>query len=274
MYSVLILTCNEEINIQNCIDSVSSSNDIVIIDSFSSDKTLEIAEKNNVRIYQRDFDNYASQRNYALNEIEYKNQWLLMLDADERLTGDFEKELLSKLENIENNVSILRFRRKDFFMGRWLKRSSGYPIWFGRVLKIGAVKVEREINEEYNTDGSVEYLKEHILHYPFNKGIDYWIERHNKYSSMEAEYLTSNKSRQNISISNLFSQDPVNRRKVLKRTLYKLPFRSFLVFIYLYFFRLGFLDGKPGYIFCQLRTMYERMITIKMKERIRAGENN
>jgi glycosyltransferase involved in cell wall biosynthesis len=274
MFSVLILTHNEEINIQDCINSVSSSDDIVILDSFSSDKTTEIAEKNNVRIYQREFDNYAAQRNYALSEIEYKNKWLFMLDADERATRDFERELVEKLKNVPEDVSILRFRRKDIFQGRWLKRSSGYPTWFGRVLKIGSVKVEREINEEYHTDGNVEYLKEHILHYPFNKGIEYWIERHKRYSSMEAEYLTLGAAGQRIKLGNLFSQDPFVKRKVLKQILYQLPFRPFLVFIYLYIFSFGFLDGKAGYKFCRLRAMYERMIVVKMKEKKQRGRNN
>ena len=274
MFSVLILTHNEEINIQDCINSVSSSDDIVILDSFSSDKTTEIAEKNNVRIYQREFDNYAAQRNYALSEIVYKNKWLFMLDADERATQDFERELTEKLKSVHEDVSILRFRRKDIFQGRWLKRSSGYPTWFGRVLKIGSVKVEREINEEYHTDGNVEYLKEHILHYPFNKGIEYWIERHKRYSSMEAEYLTSGTAGQRIKLGNLFSRDPIIRRKALKQTLYLLPFRPFLVFIYLYIFSFGFLDGKAGYKFCRLRAMYERMIVVKMKEKKQRGRNN
>ncbi len=194
MYSVVILTYNEEVNIGECLNSIKHSNDIVILDSYSTDSTVTIADKYRVRVYRRKFDNYASQRNYALNEIEYKNRWLLMLDADERLTEDFEKELISEINSVGDNVSLIRFRRKDFLRGKWLRRSSGYPTWFGRILKIGSVRIEREINEEYHTDGEVKFLKEHILHYPFNKGMEFWIERHNRYSSMEARYLRLNLS--------------------------------------------------------------------------------
>ncbi|MDO8550050.1 MAG: glycosyltransferase family 2 protein [Ignavibacteria bacterium] len=268
MYSVVILTYNEVVNIGECLNSIKHSNDIVILDSYSTDNTLTIADKYRVRVYRRKFDNYASQRNYALNEIEYKNRWLLMLDADERLTEDFEQELLSELNGISGKVSLIRFRRKDFLLGKWLKRSSGYPTWFGRILKIGSVRIEREINEEYHTEGDVKFLKEHILHFPFNKGLEYWIERHNKYSSMEAGYLTSNLADTRISVINLLSKDPVIRRRILKQIFYKLPFRSSLVFLYLYIFRLGFLDGYPGYLFCRLRSIYEYMIVIKMKEHL------
>ena len=274
MYSVVILTYNEEINIKECIESIKYSNDIVIIDSYSTDDTVSIAKNYSVRVYNRIFDNYASQRNYVLNEIDFKNKWILMLDADERLTEGFEQELLLKLNFIDEKVAMLRFRRKDFFLNKWIKRSSGYPTWFGRVIKRGSVKVERDINEEYITEGEVDYLKEHILHYPFNRGIKYWFEKHNKYSSMEAEYLISGLIEKKINYKDLISTDPVVRRKMLKKIFYRLPLRSSLVFIYLYFFRLGILDGYPGYLFCKLRALYEYMITIKMKGNLIQRKNN
>ena len=273
MYSVVILAYNEEVNIKECIESVKHSDDIVILDSCSTDSTVNIAKSYGVRVYNRTFDNYASQRNYALNEIDYKNKWILMLDADERLTEDFEQELLLKLNRVNEKVALLRFRRKDFFLNKWIKRSSGYPTWFGRVIKKGAVKVEREINEEYVTEGDIEYLKEHILHYPFNKGLDHWLEKHNKYSSMEAEYLTSRLFEENINYKNLLSTDPVVKRRILKQIFYRLPLRSLLVFLYLYVFRLGVLDGYPGYLFCRLRSLYEYMITIKIKEILTQRKN-
>jgi hypothetical protein len=164
-----------------------------------------------------------------------------------------------------NDVTLYHFLRKDMFMDRWLKRSSGYPTWAGRLVKLGEVSVKRDINEEYWTNGKKGYLKSHFIHYPFNKGIAFWLERHNRYSSMEAAALV-NEKKDRLKVQDLFSSDPTIRRKCLKQLAYRIPFRPFLVFCYLYFFRLGFLDGLPGLIYCRLRSMYEYMIDLKVKE--------
>jgi hypothetical protein len=150
-------------------------------------------------------------------------------------------------------------------MGRWIKRSSCYPTWFGRFFRTGQVRVEREINEEYHTDGEIGHLQEHLTHYPFNKGISYWFERHNRYSTMEVEALVQEVSA-SFCVSELFSRDPVVRRKALKQLAYRLPGRPFIVFAYLYFARLGFLDGRAGLTYASMRSVYEYMIDLKVKE--------
>ena len=165
----------------------------------------------------------------------------------------------------ENPVTLYRMRRKDMFMGRWLKRSSGYPTWFGRLFRKGAVRVEREINEEYYTDGEIGLLEGHLIHYPFNKGITYWLERHNRYSSMEAKKLL-NERMEAVEWSNFLSKDPMLKRKAFKAFAYRMPFRPLLTFCFLYFVKLGFLDGKPGFHFSLMRAVYEYMICLKMRE--------
>jgi hypothetical protein len=167
--------------------------------------------------------------------------------------------------NNASDIALYHFRRKDMFMGRWLKRSSGYPTWFGRLIKIGEVTVHRGINEEYWTKGQKGYLKNHFIHYPFNKGTAYWIERHNRYSSLEAETLV-NEIRGKMQFHKIISNDPIKRRKAIKQLAYRLPFRPFLAFCYLFIFRLGFLDGRPGMTYCRLRAMYEYMIDLKIRE--------
>jgi glycosyltransferase involved in cell wall biosynthesis len=263
--SVLILTFNEETNIERCINSLNWCSDIVILDSISTDKTTEIANQySNVRIVDRIFDGYASQRNFGLKEVNYKNDWLLMVDADEVV----EKALASEIKSLpDNNVSIYRMRRKDMFYGKWLKRSSGYPTWFGRLLKIDDVVIEREINEEYVTKGNTAHLENHLIHYPFSKGISWWFERHNRYSSMEASLVAGNTGKQ-FSLNGIFSLDPVLRRKNMKACLYSLPFRPVIVFIYLYIIKLGFLDGKSGLKFSAMRACYEFMIELKTEEQL------
>lgn len=270
-FSVLILTLNEELNIQNCIASLSGCDDIVVLDSHSTDSTREIAEKSGARVFLRQFDNYAKQRNYGINEITYKHEWLLMLDADECMSPELFNEIKLTLR-ADNDITLYRIRRKDMFFGQWIKRSGGYPTWFGRLMKIGHVTVEREINEEYHTDGSVGYLKEHFYHYPFNNGIHAWFAKHNRYSTMEAEHKF-NDGDANIPLTLLFDRDPANRRKAVKSIVYRMPMRPLIMFLSLYIFRLGFLDGSAGLKFSILRSIYEYMIDIKVAELERRSKN-
>lgn len=263
--SVLILTLNEEANISSCLASLQWCDDIVVLDSYSSDKTPEIVRSAGVRFVQRVFDDYASQRNFGLNEIDYKYPWVLMIDADERTTPSLEREIQNTIQFDDKKTDLYRVRRKDMFLGKWLRRSSGYPTWFGRFFRVGKVRVEREINEEYHTDGKVGRLQEHLIHYPFNKGLAYWFERHNRYSSMESQTLIQ-EIRKPLEFQKIVSSDPMIRRKMLKQIAYRMPCRPFFVFMYLYLIRLGLIDGKPGLTYCILRSIYEYMINVKVKE--------
>jgi glycosyltransferase involved in cell wall biosynthesis len=263
--SVLILTLNEEVNLGECIDSCAACDDIVVFDSMSEDRTLEIARQKGARVVQRRFDNYAAQRNAALTTVDYKHPWVLMVDADERLNDDLGAEISDRVAAAGDAVAIFRIRRKDFFLGRWLKRSSGYPTWFGRLIRRGAARVEREVNEEYVTDGLIEHLDGHLYHYPFNRGIAYWFERHNRYSTLEA-IAKADVRKTPMSIQSLLSRDPIERRRALKQLAYRLPLRPTIVFCYLYFVRGGFLDGRAGFYFSRMRAAYELLIDLKVVE--------
>lgn len=262
--SVLILTLNEEVNLPGCLASVGWCDDVVVFDSYSSDRTVAIAQAAGARVIQRVFDNYAAQRNAALDE-SYKYPWVLMVDADERVTPELIYEIQAQLVKQDSAVSLYRMRRKDMFMGRWIRHSSGYPTWFGRLARVGHVHVERAINEEYQTDGSVGLLQEHLLHYPFNKGFSSWLEKHNRYSSMEAN-LFENGGKTHSNVRDLFNRDPVAQRKAIKSFVYRLPGRPLLVFLVLYILRGGFLEGRAGFIYCVLKTFYEFMINCKVTE--------
>lgn len=263
--SVLILTYNESANLHRCLSSLNWCGDVVVLDSFSTDATVDIAHQYGARVFQRPFDNYAAQRNYGLTEITYTNPWLLMVDADEVVPPELAQEIKQTLASVEHDVCLLRLRRKDHFLGKWIRRSSGYPTWFGRLMRIGQVRVEREINEEFVTDGKVDFLREHLIHYPFNKGFAPWFEKHNRYSSMEAELIATEWFAP-VTIRGLFDIDPALRRKTQKSLLYRLPGRPLLIFLLLYLVRGGFLDGRAGLTFCLLRSHYEFMINCKVRE--------
>ena len=266
--SAVILTLNEERNIVACIRALKSwCDDIVVYDSFSSDRTVELADSENVRFFQRKFDDYASQRNAALRDVKYPGEWILMVDADERWEKELGEKIISVISDDNNkDVGIFHFQRKDIFMGRWLKHNIGAGTWTGRLFRICDIKIVREINEEYQCSGRKDFIPGvRFIHYPFNNGVNWWISRHNRYSDMEAERLIQERETP-IKWSMAFAADPVSRRKFLKQLGYRIPCRPVWMFIVTYFLRMGFLDGIPGFRYCQLRSMYERMIDIKMQE--------
>ena len=267
--SVLILTYNEAINLPDCLSSIAFSDDVLVLDSGSMDATVALAQSSGATVLHRPFDNYAAQRNFGLAH-DFKHDWILMLDADERIPADFIEEIRSVTELENNPVTLYRMRRQDISMGRWLKRASGYPTWFGRLFRKGQVRVEREINEEYYTDGEIGLLKGHLIHYPLNKGIEYWLERHNRYSSMEATKLL-NEQMKSLVWSNFVSKDPMLKRKAFKAFAYRMPFRPLLTFCFLYLVKLGSLEGKAGFHFSLMRSVYEYMILLKMRELKCAG---
>lgn len=270
MISVLILTYNEAVNIAECISSLPWRDDIYVLDSASDDGTRDIAAALGANVVVRPFDNYASQRQAGL-ALPFVNEWIVMLDCDERMTAELAEEIEAEVRVGNPDVGMMRVRRKDYFMSKWLRRSSGYPTWFARVVRRGRVRVERAVNETYDCDGKVLHLRHHLFHYPFNKGLDWWFERHNRYSRSEADLQQSVCSP--VQIHHLFSRDPAQRRAAMKGLAYSIPGRSWGVFIYLYVLRLGFLDGAAGYRYATMRLAYELMIDAKSAG-LRAGIRN
>jgi glycosyltransferase involved in cell wall biosynthesis len=265
MISVLVLTFNEELNIRECIAALPWRSDVWVLDSISSDRTREYAQAVGAKVVCRKFTDYADQRNFGLSLPA--GDWIVMLDADERMTPELAAEIQARVDCALPELAMMRVRRKDYFMNKWIRRSSGYPTWFPRVFRRDSVTVERPINETYRAAGGTAQLQGHLLHYPFNKGLDWWFERHNRYSSAEAELLAAPPVRSILlGMRSIFSRDPSTRRAAFKELAYRLPGRPFLVFGYLYFLRLGFLDGRPGYQFACMRLAYELMIDAKASQ--------
>jgi glycosyltransferase involved in cell wall biosynthesis len=262
--SVVILTLDEETNLEGCLQSVSWCDDVVVLDSFSRDRTQAIAEQMGGRFFQRRFDDYAAQRNHALHEIPYAHPWVLMLDADERVPDELRREIERVTASAGRSTTLYRMRRKDHLFGRWIRGSSGYPTWFGRLMRPDRVRVERAINEEFHTDGEVGQLEGHLHHYPFNKGFAAWIQKHDRYSTMEAELRLSKE--QGTRTARLFARDATERRRALKQLLYRLPARPVIVFCGTYLGKGGIVEGRAGLTFSLLRAWYEYMIDCKYLE--------
>jgi glycosyltransferase involved in cell wall biosynthesis len=263
--SVLILTLNEETNIKACLDTVTWSDDVIVLDSFSTDRTTAIAEENGARVVKRSFDNWSSHQNWAVKNLEFKYSWVLYLDADERCGTDLAQEVLLKALPESSEVAF-RIRRKDFFMGQWLKHAQLYPTWLVRLFRPQRICYERLVNPVAVVDGKVGELHSHILHYPFSHGISHWIARHNRYSDMEAIEAIRSKERQELELGQMFSVDPNKRRRALKDLFFRLPARPAAKFLYYYGWRRGFLDGRAGLTYSLLQSFYEYMIACKTRE--------
>jgi glycosyltransferase involved in cell wall biosynthesis len=270
--SVLILTLDEEINIEACLDSLAWCNDIVVLDSFSSDRTRELAAARGARIVTRKFDNWSAHQNWAVSHIDFHHPWVLYLDADERCAADLRDEVM-RCARPDAPESAFRIRRKDFFMGRWLKHAQLYPSWFVRLFRPQQIRYERLVNPVAIVDGPIGVLESHILHYPFSHGVSHWVARHNRYSDMEAIESEKVRERGGHAPATVWTADPTIRRRALKDLFFRMPARPLLKFAYYYGWRRGFLDGRAGFTYASLQSIYEYMIECKSLElrRRRAG---
>ncbi|MCC5790898.1 MAG: glycosyltransferase family 2 protein [Opitutales bacterium] len=261
--SILILTLNEEINIESCIKSVSFSDDVVVLDSYSSDTTCEIAKRLGARVVQRKFDDFGNQRNYALDEIEFKHSWIFHLDADERFTKELQKECERVIEKDEKSAYFVPNR--IIFLNKWIKRCTRYPYPQVRLIKRGEVRFAKAGHgqREDQVERGVGHIHVPYDHYNFSKGIADWIDKHNRYSTEEAALASKLEKRP---LSECFSRESMRRKRALKAWFIRMPCRPLFKFCYLYFIRRGFMDGMPGFLYCRLQMMYESMITIKIKE--------
>lgn len=268
MISALILTLNEEKNLLRCLESLRWCDDVVIFDSYSTDRTLEIARAAGARVVQRVFDNERDHRAASL-QVDFKYPWVYNPDADEITTPELRDEMLRTVADGNRREVAYRVRFKTMFMDRWIKYSSLYPTWVVRLFRPEKVSFRRSVNLNYVIDGPTGLLDSHFLHYTFNKGLDTWFEKHNLYSRFEALDNLDALRGGHSGYRKLFSRTAVERRQALKELSYRLPFRPLLRFLYMYLLRRGFLDGRAGFTYCRLLAIYEYMIVLKMQEQRR-----
>ncbi len=263
--SILLLTLNEEDNLPECLRSVRWSDDVVVLDSHSSDGTVKIAEEFGARVVQRRFDNWSAHQNWALEHIAFKHPWVFYLDADERMT----EELKDELHNIAIDSKRLPVAyycgRRNMLMGRWIRHAMP-PGMVMRFFRPPYVRFERLVNPVPVIHGSHGYLRGMLVHYNFSKGISEWIEKHNRYSSLEALEGMKLIQRPSDEQPDLFSADRAQRRRALKNLSFRLPWRPFVKFLLQYVWQRGFLDGRAGFTYCVLQSFYEYMIVLKMRE--------
>jgi glycosyltransferase involved in cell wall biosynthesis len=270
MFSIYILTYNEEVDIADCIESALLSDDVVVVDSFSSDRTLEIAQAYTqqypVRVVQHEFESHGKQRTWMLESIPAKHDWIYILEADELMTPELFQECLEVIQG-DRYVGYYVAERV-MFMGQWIRHSTQYPRYQLRLLRHGKVwfddygHTEREV-----VNGEAGFLKATYPHYTCGKGMRRWIEKHNRYSTDEARETIRQLDSGTVNWSDLlFGKTEVERRRALKDLSQRVPFRPVIRFFYMYFILGGILDGRAGFTWCVLQAFYEYLILLKVWE--------
>lgn len=269
--SVIIPALNEEKNIQLCLESIKWADEVFIVDSYSTDTTCSIASKyHNVKIAQFEAkERWAEKRNWALSNLPISNEWILMLDADEKVTPELKYEIAEVVNHNPKDKDGYYINFRIYFMGKWIKHCGWYPSWHLRLFKHKLGRYEDiEVNENLLFKGTVGYLKNYLVHQDL-KDLYCLIDKHNKYSSSEARIYYRIKHdtdfRKKLIKEDFFGEQP-QRKRLLKRILVNLPFRPLFRFIYMYILRLGFLDGKVGFYFCVFYAFYEFCISLKIQE--------
>jgi len=265
--SVLILTYNEEKNIEECLKSVHDwAQEIFIVDSFSTDKTLEIVKKYTDKIFQHKFETQAKQFNWALKNLPIKTEWIMRLDADERVTAELKEELTKKLPELDKEITGLYVKRKVYFKGKWIRWGGYYPTWLLRIWRYGKGFYEERWMDEHVkiTDGKVLFLKNDIID-ENKKNLHWWINKHNNYATREALDILNLKYKflkYDILQPKLFGTQEQRKRWFKEKVYARMPLfiRPFFYFTYRYFLRLGFLDGIEGLIWHFLQGFWYRFL--------------
>lgn len=266
MITIYILTYNEELDVAACIESAMISDDIIVVDSISSDRTVEIANRYPVRVVEHAFESHGKQRTWMLENISPKYDWVYILEADERMTPELFAECVEATKS-PDNIGYYAAERV-MFLNTWIRRSTQYPRYQLRLFRHGKVwftdygHTEREVCE-----GNTSFLKETYPHYTCGKGLSRWIEKHNRYSTDEAKETLYQLEEGSVNWRDLFfGKTEVERRRALKDLSLRVPGRPLVRFFYMYFLLGGCLDGRAGLAWCTLQAFYEYLIMLKAWE--------
>jgi glycosyltransferase involved in cell wall biosynthesis len=269
--SVMIPALNEAKNLPRCLDHLAWADEVVIVDSHSKDETAQIAQAYGAKVVQFQWNGqWPKKKNWALRNVQFKNEWVLIVDADEWITPELADEIANAIKSPDNVGYYVN--RKFIFMGGWIRHCGYYPSWNLRLIKLGHGEYERltdigdtgsgdnEVHEHVVASGPVAHLNHDMLHFAF-PSITVFMEKHNRYSNWEAAVEFKRCQGESAVIG-----EKLSGRRRLKNLSRHLPFRPTLRFIFAYILKGGFLDGKPGYVFCRLLAMYEFLSVAKLTE--------
>lgn len=271
--TVVILTKNEEKNLRKCIESFKGiPKRIIVVDSYSTDSTVDVARTLGAEVVEHRFENHAAQFNWAIENLDIDTMWVSKMDADEEWLPELAEELESKLDKLPDDVKGVILRRRVYFMGRWLRHGGKYPELLLRIFRTGYGMSEMKMMDEHLiiTEGDTVTFKNDFIDNN-NKSLEWWINKHNWYSNKEVldrQMKTDNNSNEFVNETTTSFQAKM-KRFVKNHGYYSLPkfFRAHIYFIYRYYFRLGFLDGLEGKIYTFLQAYWYRfLVDAKMYE--------
>jgi glycosyltransferase involved in cell wall biosynthesis len=268
--SVIVLACNEETNLPDCLKSLARLEcEIFVVDSGSTDRTLEIAAASGASVFQHPFENYAKQRNWAQNNLPIRTEWVLHLDSDERLTPELVDEIEQVVHHAPADVDGFLLRRRTVFMGKWIKYGGHYPSFHLRLFRNGKGSCESRLyHQHFLVDGKVRPLRHDFIDVIMSD-ISVWSLRHIRWAELEARAILDSPVGERLVHGSYFG-NAVERRRWLREEFYHrfpLLLRPFLYWVYRYFVRLGFLDGKEGLIFHFLQGFWAQfLVDVKIYE--------
>ena len=282
--SVLVPVKNEAANLRDCLASVSFAQEIVVVDSGSTDGTQVIAEAAGARVIQFAWNGkLPRKKNWALENVPWQHQWVLIIDADERITPELEREIRRAI--CRGDVDGFYLNRRFWFLDGWINHCGYFPSWNLRLFRHRLGRYEQiaigndipsgdnEIHEHVLLNGRVEYLPIPMEHYAF-PNIATFVEKHDRYSSWEAAARTKLYSGREKSLRSKPFGSGLERKRWLRNLATRAPFRPGLRFLYHYVWRQGFRDGCRGWVICRLLAWYERSIVVKERELKNAPNNS
>jgi glycosyltransferase involved in cell wall biosynthesis len=277
LVSVVVPIKNEAGNLPRCLDSIRWADEIFVVDSQSTDGSVEIAQQHGAQVVQFEFNStWPKKKNWALENLPFRNEWVFILDADEVLPPEAEQEFAKAIAESGETAGYW-ITRRFMFMGKWL-RHSYYPNWNLRLFRHSLGRYEKlteadtrsgdnEVHEHVIVPGATGRLRCEMDHYAF-PSVEVFIEKHNRYSNWEARVSAD---RQLAGSGVQISSGQVERRRKLKQFSQRLPFRPLLRFLYIYVWQKGFLDGREGYYFARLHALYELLSVAKTYELTRTN---
>jgi glycosyltransferase involved in cell wall biosynthesis len=273
--SVLVLTLNEEVNLPDCLASVAWADQVLVVDSFSTDATVAIARAHGADVVEHAFENYSRQRNWALDTLPLRHDWVLFLDADERVTPELGAEIAAVVRGAsEDGPRGYYLNRRLIFLGTWIRHAGWYPSWNLRLFRHRFGRYEdRAVHEHVVLRGRAGYLRHDLIHAD-GRGLEAFIDRHNRYSTLEARArLQAARGRSDGGrLAGRWLGSPVERKRLLRERVWpKVPAKPLALFVYMYVLRRGFLDGRAGLAFCVLQAYQEFTVGLKLAELERAS---
>jgi glycosyltransferase involved in cell wall biosynthesis len=262
--TIIILTKNEEENLPKIAASIPWCDDVHVVDSLSTDGTLALAKSLGMKTWSNPFRGFGDQRNWALANCAIKHPWALFLDADEKSTLAFAAELERAVTASPDSVAGYYCCWKMIVEEAWLKRCDNFPKWQFRLLRVGQAHFADfgHGQKEAEVDGEILYLKEPYEHRPFSKGWADWLDRHNRYSTKEAEERVDLP----FQPGQIFTGHGAVRNRALKGVVSRIPGWPIVRFCIPYFLKLGFLEGRVGFTYCLNLAYYEYLIQVKIRE--------